>query len=193
MCNQLSGFNLPCQWGQGAMFQHLVKAFLDQLLQRCGKNLPLHFLSFSSWFGLSLWLSYIHPTHCLLYFMLMSCCAHTPIFAVHTACHKESQYHQVICSTYLILSFSYSENCLKFMFSLWWFCLLVLLLPQVTYGQVLGIQVPDVQCSLFGAKRCCPKLLPSLLPSTNDCSLLLSLLACFFPLSFPLSQGIISK
>lgn len=127
---------------------------------------------------------HIHLTHWLLYFMLMSCLVYTPTLAMHTACHKESQYHQVICSRHLILSFSYSENCLKFMFSLWWFCLLIVLLPQVRYGQVLGIQAPEMQCSLFSVKGCCKKLLPSLIPSTNDCSPLLSLLVCLFPYPF---------
>lgn len=152
------------------MFQHLVKAFLDQLLQRCGsvKNLALHFLFFSSWFGLSLWLSYIHPTHCLLQFMLMSCCARTPIFAVHTACHKESQYHQVICSTYLILSFSYSENCLKFMFSLWWFCLLVLLLPQSWVSKSLTSSAAS-SVPKGAAQSCCHPFFLPLMTAASCC------------------------
>ena len=47
----------------------------------------------------------IHPPCCCLYFTLTSCWVCTPIFTMQTACHKESQYYQVICSTYLILFF----------------------------------------------------------------------------------------
>lgn len=184
--NQLSGFSR--EYGEVMqMFQHFVKPFLDQLQERCGstENPPLLFLFSSSWFALCLSGSHhIHPTHCLLYFMHMSCWVCTPIFAMHTACHKEPPCLQVICNTHLILSFSYSENCLRFMFSLCCFCLLVVLLPQVRCGWVLDIQVPEMQCSLFSVKCCCKKLLPSLIPSTNESNLLMSLLAGFIPYPF---------
>lgn len=69
--NYLSGFS--GEHGEVMqLFQHLMKAFLDELQQRCGstENIPLLFL-----FGLDFasGSQHIHPIHCLLYFTLMSC------------------------------------------------------------------------------------------------------------------------
>lgn len=156
------------------MFQHFVKAFLDQLQERCGgtENPPLLFLFSSSWFALCLSGSHhIHPAHCLLYFLHMSCWVCTPIFAMHTACHKEPPYLRVICNTHLILSFSYSENCLRFMFSLCCFCLLVVLLPQVRCGRVLDTLKCSAASSVLNtvAKSCSHPLSLPLMKATSWC------------------------
>lgn len=97
------------------------------------------------------------------------------------------------------------------MSSLGWFYLLMLRLPQVSYGQVQGSRDPEKQHSV---SKMCKKLLPKSAPipssSPNDYSLLLSLLQqqlfspffsppffspqdLLFPLTLPFSQGIITK
>ena len=167
------------------------------------EDIPLPFLFFSSWFGPSLWLSVHTPS------MLLSVFHSHKLLSMHSYLYYANCLSQgvSVLSGYLQYIpnslFLYNGNCLKFMSILGWFYLLMLLLPQVGYGQVQRFRVPDKQHSLSSAKSCCQKLVPSLPPPTNDYSLLLSLLqqrllslfsqAFLFPLTLPLSQGIITK
>lgn len=98
---------------------------------------------------------------------------------MQTVRHKKSQYYQVICSTYLIVSFSY-----KFMSSLGWFCLLMLLLPQVSDGEVRGFRVPDKQHSLSSAKSLSHPFFPPLMAAASCCHSWESSFSPFFPKPF---------